>query len=232
MHLRDLDVVKNKIISVPDLMSLNLTINHFNLTSMSLNNEDKIVTLGDNNLVRFDLRDFEINFNSSYSFITDPPMVADMGNFFFESNGTNSSINGTLFLNDEDQMETRFYEFKFSSLPVWTALDGVSELSHVIGRLLKYVSNVLVNRFNSISNYTAATGNINKIEYLINSLLAQIPDEGLSVNSLLIEGGLQSNPVVVKDQYMKLEFDVDIQDQDHRNTRPNIANFNDTIEQK
>ena len=157
---------------------------------MSVGTEERIVTLGENNLLRLNLKDFKADLNTSYAYLTNPPLFADVGELFFHSNGTNLTINGTIFLNDEQVMESRVHEFSFQSEPVWLAFDGVSDMSHILGKALNYAANVAARRVNSVSAYVNGTERAWKVEKLTNVLLAQLPDEIEAADHLWLEGGL------------------------------------------
>ena len=50
-------------------------------------------------------------------------------------------------------------------------MDGVSDLSEVIGKLSTYVGNIILRRMTSISNYINGTEKVDKIESFVNRLL-------------------------------------------------------------
>ena len=56
-------------------------------------------------------------------------------------------------------------------------MDGVSDLSEVIGKLSTYVGNIILRRMTSISNYINGTEKVDKIESFVNRLLGLIADE-------------------------------------------------------
>ena len=82
------------------------------------------------------------------------------------------------------------HEFAFQSAPVWLAFDGVSDMSHVLGKGLNYAANVARRRVNSVSEYVNGTDKAFKVEKLVNVLLAQVPDEMEAADHLWLEGGL------------------------------------------
>ena len=91
----------NRTIVITGLGSVNMSIWDFNLRNMSIGTKERIITLGENNLVRLNMKDFKADLNTSYAYLTNPPLLADIGEFLFHSNGTNMTLNGTIFLNDE-----------------------------------------------------------------------------------------------------------------------------------
>lgn len=56
-------------------------------------------------------------------------------------------------------------------------MNGHSDLTHNIGRLLNYFGNIAVRRINSISDYVDNDKFVDKIETMANLVLINIPDE-------------------------------------------------------
>lgn len=100
-------------------------------------------------------------------------------------------------------------------------------MSHVIGRVGTYFANIGVSRLNSLSRYIG-DDKAWKLENLTNVLLAQIPDEIETAQNLFIEGGFVESPVVKENDYLQMILDFSMQDDRHRNTRKNTADFKDT----
>ena len=57
--------------------------------------------LGENNTVILNLKNLKGEMNSSYMYITDPPLLADVGDFKWKINDTSLKFGGTLYLNDD-----------------------------------------------------------------------------------------------------------------------------------
>ena len=108
-------------------------------------------------------------------------------------------------------------------------MDGVSDLSEVIGKLSTYVGNIILRRMTSISNYINGTEKVGKIESFVNRLLGQIADETQIDDHMWLKGLLHGNPKVEPHDYLQLEFDSYLEDDRHPNTRENTAQFDYTI---
>ena len=80
-------------------------------------------------------------------------------------------MNGTVYHNGEDNLESKITYFNFGSDEVKVQMDGVSDLSEVIGKLSTYVGNIILRRMTSISNYINGTEKVGKIESFVNRLL-------------------------------------------------------------
>lgn len=91
---------------------------------------------------------------------------------------------------------------------------------------------MVIRRLTSIEKYTKGAANVQRIELILNALLAQIPDEIPLSNHLITEGGFYSDPVVVAHDKVYFDLDFTVQDSRHRNTRANSAKFSDAIVKK
>lgn len=159
---------------------INITVHKLNWRNFSIMNSTtggKVITLSEDNMLNFDVKVEIIDVNLSYSYATMPPLFSDIGDFMYNSNDTNITFNGSLFLNEEDLMETKIKGFTYKSNPCWLAFDGVSDFSHVWGVAGTYAANLAVERLMSISNYVNDVKGFSKLENFTNGILAQVPDE-------------------------------------------------------
>ena len=81
----------------------------------------------------FQINNFTGDIHSSYMYISDPPIFADIGDFDFNINSSSFMTNFTT-------------EISFN-------FDGISDISDVFSRFLTFSGNVLRDRAVSISNY-------------------------------------------------------------------------------
>jgi hypothetical protein len=91
--------------------------------------------------------------NASYMYITDPPLLADVGDFDWQFNDTSFKLGGILFLDDDGLAQYELEDFDWYAKPFVISLDGVSDLSEVVSSLITYVGNVVRTRLISISHY-------------------------------------------------------------------------------
>jgi len=84
-------ILNNTILNIPDLGSLNITIKDFNLHYLTIDTTKKLVDLKENNTLEFSLTDVRGEFNASYYYIFDPPVIADVGDFYWIFNDTSFS---------------------------------------------------------------------------------------------------------------------------------------------
>lgn len=109
--------------------------------------------------------------NATYMYITDPPLLADVGDFDWQFNDTSFKFGGILYLNDDLVPQLLLEDFDIEAKPFEIKLDGVSDLSEVVSSLITFVGNVLRTRLISMSHYIQDT-NPTWIQGLINAILA------------------------------------------------------------
>ena len=82
--LTNLTLLNNTILTIPDVVSLNISVWEFYLRDMRIDNtSEKLVVLGDNNTVTLNLKNLKGEMTASYMYITDPPLLADVGDFIW-----------------------------------------------------------------------------------------------------------------------------------------------------
>ena len=72
----------NKSINIPDLIEFDFNITDISIKDMKLDNKSKLIELGDNQII-LNIKNFTGDFHSSYMYISNPPMFADIGDFDF-----------------------------------------------------------------------------------------------------------------------------------------------------
>jgi len=85
-------IFNNTIINIPDLGSLNFTVKDLNLHYLHIDPDQKLVTLKENNTLEFSLTNVRGELNASYYYIFDPPVIADVGDFYWIFNDSSTSF--------------------------------------------------------------------------------------------------------------------------------------------
>ena len=134
-------------------MSINISLWEFYLKDMRLDTSEKLVILGENNSVTLNLQNFRGEMNASYMYITDPPLLADVGDFDWQFNDTSLKLGGILYLNDDMVPQYELEVLDWYAKPFEIKLDGVSDLSEVVSSLITYVGNIIRTRLISLSHY-------------------------------------------------------------------------------
>lgn len=205
---------------------------HFNVTDLrlegfSMDSTQQLMNLKDNDQAVFSFRDFKGAIKANYMFVTDPPLLADIGSVHFENYNTTFSIDGfSTFANQN--FELRINDISLDIEPFVLSFDGISDTSDVISRFLTFGGNVIRDRLVSLSHYDRALAKLNN---LINAIIDVIPDElHLPGSNLYLEGGLARNFKIKKDTYILIPLDASLQNEDYPYSKPNLAVFGDYVQ--
>jgi hypothetical protein len=155
----------------------------------------------------FAYRNFTVNLGSSYMYISDPPIFADIGDFRLDIENT------TMMVDFDSNVTNGVLDVLINRLsldidPFKVTFDGVSDMSDVFTRFITYVGNVLRSRLVSIVKYAGPS----RINPLVNKILELIPDEkNIPGTQLYIEGGISDNFTIKADDYIKVPLDMTLQ---------------------
>ena len=140
-------------------------------------------------------------------FITDPPLLADIGQLHFAlDNATGKADIYSHF--DDGLLNLTILNTSMQVEPLILHLNGISDTIDVLSRFMTFAGNVARDRLVSMSNYKYA---LKRINYLIPVLLEMIPDEiDISGTDLYIEGGISEHLHVEKDEYITVPLDLSL----------------------
>jgi hypothetical protein len=93
--------IQNKTIDVLGYFNISLNISNVNITNIDLPQNDTLIELHEGYLF-LNLQDLCLNVNSNYSFIMDPPIVADLGNTYIDIENLSVVTNLTGDYQDEE----------------------------------------------------------------------------------------------------------------------------------
>lgn len=135
---------------------------------------------------------------------------------------------GSLSLDDDyyPQMKLNTLDLEADRFDI--TLDGVSDISQVVSRLVTYVGNIVRTRLESICRYLQ-NKDPTKIQNLINVLLHNIPEIIHITDTLYIEGGLHESPNIDPGEFVEWVFDISLQDDNYKLNDTNIANFSEAV---
>lgn len=154
-------------INVADLFTVEAEISNLFIKNFSLDNTHKLMQLGDNQAV-FSIADLVGHVEFDYSYLTDPPLLADIGTFHFDLAKTNLTVDASTNMEPSSGvMQIELHEFNLSMDEFKLNIDGVSDLGLVLNDLVNYVGNVLQYRLLNIVKFLGA----DKIGNLVNVLL-------------------------------------------------------------
>jgi hypothetical protein len=184
----------------------------FNITDLrfsgfSLDKDQKLMDLIGNDEAMFAFKDFKGAIKCNYMFVTDPPLLADIGSVHFENYNTTFMIHGVTSFNDKN-FELDVLNISLDMEPFVLHFDGISDTSDVISRFITFAGNILRDRLQSMSHYDRA---LPKLNNLVNGVIDIIPDElHIPGSDLYLEGGLSRNFKIKKDTYIMLPLDLSL----------------------
>jgi hypothetical protein len=89
----------NKTLTLSDVISMRFNITDIQFQNLELDNKEKLVVLHDDRMV-FSFKNATGNFGWSYRYITDPPLLADIGEFDLDIEPVNFKVDFDSAYND------------------------------------------------------------------------------------------------------------------------------------
>lgn len=204
--LPDLD---NIILDIQDLVSFNFSLNNLHLENLHINDtisyDSQFINLYGDDEIRMTIANFSLDIAGEYSYVSDPPILADIGSINFQSPSFGVIIDGNnSFVDNHLQVEMNNLTLLIE--PLLLQFDGVSDISNVTSRLISYVTNTITSRLNSISRYPPSIIKINK---LLNNILKLIPDSNhIPGTNVTLEGGIDDHLHSTKNGYISVPLDL------------------------
>lgn len=95
LKLPDIDDV---IIDIQDLISLNVSLNDLHIENLRLNSslsdDTRLINLYNDDMIRLTIANFSGSIKGSYSYVSDPPILADIGDINLDSPSFGIVIDG------------------------------------------------------------------------------------------------------------------------------------------
>lgn len=223
LKLPDLD---NVILDVQDLISFNFSLTDLHLENLHINpsidDDSRFINLYGDDMIRLTLANFSGGIHGSYSYVSDPPILADIGDIKFDSKSFGIVIDGVNHFED-NHLQVDMKNLTMSFEPVHLQFDGISDISNVTSRLITYVTNTITSRLSSISRYPPSTKKLNN---LINSVLRIIPDSfHIPGSNVTLEGGIDDHLHSTKHGFIMIPLDLWLQEDNHPLAVKNDAHF-------
>ena len=219
-----LPAVKIENLDVAGLFNISLDLEEVMFNNLRISKDVRLMELMDNDESKFEINTLQGTITGNYSYVTDPPLAADIGNIHIESDNLTFSIQGKTGWDNDTGFYAELEDLNLDFIPISVLFDGISDMSNVISRLITFVGNVGLGRMSSISKYEKTTPKLNN---LLNEIIGLIPDEiEIPGTNLYLQGGLHDKLRVKKESWMELSMDVSLQDKDVPMTNyTNTANF-------
>jgi len=135
----------NRNITIPDLISVRFNLTNLKFEGFSIDPSVDLVSLIGNDQATFSFKDFRGKILANYMYITDPPLLADIGQIHFENYNTTFYMNGYSKFND-GILNITLAEINLEMEPFALHFDGISDTSDVISRFLTFSGNVIADR--------------------------------------------------------------------------------------
>ena len=195
----------NKSITIPDLLKIDFNVTELQLNNLSIDNTFKLLELFDGGAV-FGLKNLTGNVNFDYQYVTDPPILADIGEFNLDLANFTTKINTTQYYDQYFSVDLNSVDLEIE--PFDADFNGISDMSDVVSGLINWAGNIVRDRIVSIVKYVGP----DKIENVINSITDNIPDEIPipGYENLYIEGGIAGNFTIKDKAYVSIPMDVSL----------------------
>lgn len=155
--LADLSILK-----LPDITNGTLSIEHssvnFNISnahvaSAGLNGSVPIIQIGED-VLQVQISDLELEIKLDYEFITDPPLLADIGEFTISIRGLSFStlLNTSLSENKTLSVDLHWISLNFTGAGALINIDGLNDFGTVVNNTGNTLISIIRNRLVSIVN--------------------------------------------------------------------------------
>jgi len=156
-------------LNVLDIVSFEMSVTNFAFTQSAISSAQPQVQLLDDSYARFTLKDLTLDIEFDYSYVSDPPIFADIGTATLGVEevtfGFTWTVDGELKLVVEDM------ELNYGKAQMPADFDGLSDFSIVLSNTINTVVDVFRNRAVSMLNSQLLTPKITAIGNKIISLL-------------------------------------------------------------
>ena len=197
------------IFDIQDLISFNISLDGVGIKNLAINetltDDSRFINLYDDDKIRLTIANFTGGISGQYSYVSDPPILADIGDINFNSESFGLVIDGYNHYED-GHLQVDLNNLTLLFEPILLQFDGVSDISNVTTRFISSATNTITSRLSPISRYPPSTLKINN---LVNSLLRIIPDEiHIPKTNVTIEGGIDDHLHSTKNGYIMIPLDV------------------------
>ena len=153
-------------------------------------------------------------------FISDPPILADIGSFWFQLSGVDFTTTVSTFLLDKHlQVDVKSADLNFTNPDAVVNIDGLSDLSLFMNDTVNIVSVMVRNRIASLINTPMV---IHKINLILNAILLEIPINIHLGGDLYLEGLLYDDPTFVEGLLLHGTVNTELVNTAHPYVTPNL----------
>jgi len=165
-----------------------------------------LIEILDKDRIALNIFEFEGHVKADYKFITDPPILADIGTFHLDSTNLTVTMDGSNYFTD-DCLQVDLKALDFNVKPFDIDLVGINDMSDVLSSLITFSGNTLASRLSSMSKFSPVQSKLNNV---LNALIRLIPDEIFIDDDIYITGGINNalHSAPGKNGYISIPLDI------------------------
>ena len=143
-------------INMVDIVKFTFNVTEIGLSNLKLDTNcsfcSLLTLLDDYGVLKVD--DFTFNLTGKYEYVSEPPLIGDIGNFTFELANTTFLVNSSTTWNEEEgKIHVDLADLYLEQEPFKMIFNGISDLADVTSRLITFVGNTFRNRLISILKF-------------------------------------------------------------------------------
>jgi hypothetical protein len=186
------------------------------------NSETRLINLYADDRLRATVANLSVEIKGNYSFLTDPPFLADIGEIDISVPSLGGVVDGYTIYSDMN-LQAHLNTLYFNAQPLKLQLNGINDMSDLGSKYATTFTNVVNKRLQHFSRNRNA---LFKANNLINAFSRIIPYEiPIPMTNVTMIGGLESNLVVKKDGYIFAALDIDFNETNRPLKINNTAQF-------
>lgn len=221
-------------VTIPEVGEVTFSIQGLTIPIIELQNtkEESLIELKDDS-VKFNIKGMNLRVQFVYSYVSDPPLFADYGEFELDMQNLNFVSEVKTSYEQEGYLNVTIMEFQFDVDPILVDLDGMSETSDLITRVLTTFVNWVTDRLMSIQRYQKLR-NFWQLNRFVNSLIQIIPDEiDLPFSNTYVQGGIAGNFRIInhenRHKFLVVPMDLSYHNTEHPLGEENERVFMDSL---
>lgn len=178
-------------------MEVNFNISNIHLEQASINGSIPIILLEESQ-VKVEIGDFDLKLVFDYEFVTNPPILGDIGEMWVYINALKLVTNLSSTINDNKLLHIIMEDLylDFNNPDALINIDGINDFGIVLNNTGNTLLSIIRNRLVSIVNEQYTTVAVNKV---LNKIANAIPQDLHLKGDLYLEGLLYANPIVTPD---------------------------------
>ena len=183
--------VTNGTLPIEEIISFDYNLTGWAFADANYNGAVPIVKVS-KDMARIQLSNLTLNLTADYAYVSDPPILADIGSAYLGIDTLSLDVNLTsLLTGDELNVTIEGMELNFENAQPLALFDGLADFSELATNAVNTAAAVVRNRLVSFVNGGLLT---NKVNAFLNKVIHMIPPQiDLGKTGLYLDGGLYRN---------------------------------------